>query len=224
MVPVGHSQLGTFCGSVSLGEGFPVGTALQRPGRTGLGTAAVPIPCGVPRTAQWDAPGHPHGALVLGWGHPATALWEVVLETPTPHLGLPFPPEHRDAQRDTSAPPPDHFCGTLWLQAGVSTPCYPHQTAQGWGRGCSGGNGPQNPGAELHMKHSGHSVRFPLRHQQHHQYCRWALKFHSATLCAACGHGPLEAPPRGRGTPSPGSRPISLWFIPKTGGADRLGP
>lgn len=84
--------------------------------------------------------------------------------------------------------PPDYFCGTLWLQTGVSSPCYPHQMAQGWGHGCSGGNGPQNPGVELHMKHSGHSVWFPPCHQQHHQYCRWALKFHTATLCATCGH------------------------------------
>ena len=111
----------------------PRETALQWPGRTGLGTAAVPIPRGDPRTAQPQGytPGLPCGALGprVGSIH-RRQFGRSRQRHPALHPRSPIVPRNREMPRRTrlflppqarAKTPPDYFCRTLWLQLRVSS-------------------------------------------------------------------------------------------------------
>lgn len=181
------------------------GTALQWLGRTGRGKAAVPIPHGGSgqaspgdeavqdtHTVFWDT----------GWGDPPKAGWEVAWETPSPTPGVSRSPpgaERRLEGHVCSSHPGQGpkrtrmiFVGLFGWKLGCR---HPFSTLDGsdftagWGRGSSGGNPPRNPGTEPPMKYSGCSARFPPRRRKHHEYCRWALKFHGCHASVQpCGH------------------------------------
>lgn len=170
------------------------GTALQRLGRTGRGKAAVPIPHGGSgqaspgdeavqdtHTAFWDT----------GWGASTKGRLGSRRGDPQPHTrGLPFPPGSREMPGRTR--PCIIFVGLFGWKLGCRHPFFTLDGSDftaGWGCGSSRGNPPRNPGAEPPMKYSGCSARFPPRHRKHHEYCRWALKFHGCHASVQpCGH------------------------------------
>lgn len=88
-----------------LGRGICSGDspAMAREDRTGNSCCPHPLWC-----PQHSPVGHsrpPTWCFGPGVGTPSNSTLGSGARDPTPHLGLPFPPEQTDAQKDTSAPP-----------------------------------------------------------------------------------------------------------------------
>lgn len=174
---------------MSLGEGIPAwGDSPARAGEDGTRDSCCPRPSWQPQDSPAQG-GHSRPPTrcfgTRGGGIHRRQFGRSHRRPPAPHLGSPVPPQSREMPRRTHLflPPragtemlPDYFCGSRWLQIGVSSPFF--HTGQLRLSGRVGMQQQRNPSVEPTMKYSGPSVQFPPHRRKHHEYCRWALKFH----------------------------------------------